>query len=97
LLYSFFWVIPPASQFYVPTFWKPMFPGSVPKRRNKIQTPGNYPKERIQHSQYGESWKSRTTNFYLYYLGGSVGRNYSFVRAGLLSNISLSSYWFLFK
>jgi hypothetical protein len=26
----------------------------------KIQTPGNYPEENIQHSQHGESLKSRT-------------------------------------
>jgi len=26
---------------------------------HKIQTPGNHPKERIQHSQQGESMKSR--------------------------------------
>jgi hypothetical protein len=26
----------------------------------KIQTPGNYPEESIQHSEYGESLKSRT-------------------------------------
>jgi len=26
----------------------------------KIQTPGNYPEERIQHSEQGESLKSRT-------------------------------------
>jgi len=25
----------------------------------KIQTPGNYPKENIQHTEHGESWKSR--------------------------------------
>jgi hypothetical protein len=25
----------------------------------KIQTPGNYPEERIQHSEHGESLKSR--------------------------------------
>jgi hypothetical protein len=25
----------------------------------KIQTPGNYPEERIQHSEHGESSKSR--------------------------------------
>jgi hypothetical protein len=30
----------------------------VPKRRhNKIQTSGNQPKERIQHSQHGEKFK----------------------------------------
>ena len=27
---------------------------------HKIQTPGNLPKERIQHSEHGESLKSRT-------------------------------------
>jgi len=33
---------------------------SVPKRRHiKIQTPGNHPQEKIQHSQHGESVKSR--------------------------------------
>ena len=36
---------------------------SVPKRRyRKIQTPGNRPKERIQHSQHGESLKSRVNS-----------------------------------
>jgi hypothetical protein len=29
------------------------------KTAHKIQTPGNYPKERIQHSEQGESLKSR--------------------------------------
>ena len=28
----------------------------------KIQTPGNYPEESIQHSEYGESLKSRRVN-----------------------------------
>jgi hypothetical protein len=32
---------------------------SVPKRRHKIQTPGNLPKEGMQHSKQGESLKSR--------------------------------------
>jgi len=27
---------------------------------HKIQTPGNYPEESIQHSKHGESLKSRT-------------------------------------
>ena len=27
----------------------------------KIQTPGNYPEENIQHTEHGESLKSRTT------------------------------------
>jgi hypothetical protein len=29
----------------------------------KIQTPGNHPKERIQHSEQGKSLKSRTLMF----------------------------------
>jgi len=33
---------------------------SVPKRRvYKIQTPGNYREENIQHTEHGESLKSR--------------------------------------
>jgi len=36
---------------------------SVPKRRHKIQTPGNYPEESIQHSEHGESFKSRRPVF----------------------------------
>jgi hypothetical protein len=28
----------------------------------KIQTPGNYPEESIQHSEHGESLKSRKAN-----------------------------------
>ena len=31
----------------------------------KIQTPGNYPQESIQHSEHSESLKSRTTFFFL--------------------------------
>ena len=27
---------------------------------HKIQTPGNYPEERVQHSEHGKSLKSRT-------------------------------------
>ena len=30
----------------------------------KIQTPGNYPKESIQHTQHGESLKLRTVRSY---------------------------------
>jgi len=29
----------------------------------KIQTPGNYPKENIQHTEHGESLKSRIAYF----------------------------------
>jgi len=31
----------------------------------KIQTPGNHPEERIQHSEHGESLKSRIKIFFL--------------------------------
>jgi hypothetical protein len=29
----------------------------------KIQTPGNYPEEKIQHTEHGESLKSRIDQF----------------------------------
>jgi hypothetical protein len=32
----------------------------------KIQTPGNYPEESIQHSEHGESLKSRMLGGYSY-------------------------------
>jgi hypothetical protein len=32
----------------------------------KIQTPGNYPEENIQHTEHGESLKSRTLNSCLF-------------------------------
>jgi len=31
----------------------------------KLRTPGNYPEESIQHSEHGESLKSRTIHYYL--------------------------------
>jgi len=31
----------------------------------RIQTPGNYPEESIQHSKHGEGWKSRILLTYL--------------------------------
>jgi hypothetical protein len=31
---------------------------------HKIQTPGNYPEENIQHTEHGESLKSRIFHFY---------------------------------
>ena len=31
----------------------------------KLQTPGNYPKESIQHTEYSESLKSRTINLFV--------------------------------
>ena len=33
----------------------------VPKRRHKIQTPGNHPKERMQHSQHSKTMKPHLT------------------------------------
>jgi hypothetical protein len=32
----------------------------------KIQTPGNYPEENIQHTEHGESLKSRTDRMFLH-------------------------------
>jgi len=29
----------------------------------KIQTPGSHPKERMRHSEHGESWKWRKISF----------------------------------
>jgi hypothetical protein len=68
----------PASEFYMPTFrnplsvpssWKMNIEQSVCSETSayKIQTPGNYPEESIQHSEHGESFKSGTH---------SVGPNY---------------------
>ena len=37
----------------------------------KLQTPGNYPKENIQHTQHGESLKSRKTKTLLRVRTGS--------------------------
>jgi len=58
------------SEFYVPTFWNTLsFPSSSTTYgdgieysktwAHKIQTLGNHPKERIQHSECGKSLKSR--------------------------------------
>ena len=41
----------------------------------KLQTPMYYPKESIQHTEHGESLKSRITTFCLY----SAGMQYNFV------------------
>jgi len=38
---------------------------------NKIQTPRNYRKENIQHTEHGESLKSRKRNFVYRVQGGS--------------------------
>jgi hypothetical protein len=57
----------PGSEFYVPMFRNTL---SIPSlwvvqelayntNEDKIQTPGNHPKERIQHSKHDESLRSR--------------------------------------
>jgi hypothetical protein len=35
---------------------------------HKIQTPGNHPEENIQHTEHGESLKSKIDMIHLYYL-----------------------------
>jgi hypothetical protein len=74
-LYAFFWVISPASEFYMPTFRNTVLSsylsayedGTDRVFRNVgiyiIQTLGNYPEESIQHSEHGESLKSRIQAF----------------------------------
>jgi hypothetical protein len=55
----------PASEFYVPTVWNILPPMKMEQTEcsktsaYRIQTPGNYPEERIQHSEHGKSLKSR--------------------------------------
>ena len=63
----------PASEFYMPTFRNTLsVPSSQADRYEgsetsayKIQTPGNYPEESIQHTEQGESLKSRMILIYL--------------------------------
>jgi hypothetical protein len=53
------------SEFYMPTFRNTLFHLQVEetecseKSAYKIQTPGNYPEEIMQHSEHGESFKPR--------------------------------------
>jgi hypothetical protein len=43
----------------------------------KIQTPGNYPEESIQHSEHGKSFKSRThANLYLLLFHSGMMKNW---------------------
>ena len=39
----------------------------------KIQTPGNYPEEIIQHSEHGECLKSRTEELFVILIQGTLG------------------------
>ena len=54
----------PASEFYMPTFLRNYLPMKMEQTEcsetsaYKIQTPGNYPEENIQHTEHGESLKS---------------------------------------
>jgi len=73
-----------ASEYYMPTFWNTLFvPSSwvgryLPAYEDgtgcsetsacKIQTPGNYPEESIQHSELGEILKSRILIMLFYLL-----------------------------
>jgi len=49
----------------------------------KLQTPGNYPKESIQHTEHGESLKSRTVKM-------------CFIKQKVVQNIYTYSAKFLF-
>ena len=59
-LYAFFWVIPRRLNFICRHF------GTLFHLHRQVggtecsETPGNYPEESIQHSEQGESFKSRT-------------------------------------
>ena len=69
----------PASEFYTPTFRNTLFhlhrqvgayeDGTECSETSayKIQTPGNYPEENIQHTEHGESFKSRMMLYSLSY------------------------------
>ena len=56
MLYAFFWVIPRHLMVEQTECSK--------TSTYKIQTPGNYPEESIQHSEHSESLKSRILHFY---------------------------------
>ena len=65
---------------------------------DKIQTPGNHPKERIQHSQHGASLKSRIIFFFVPFVDGGFSfenlwgwsnrKNASFFKIILLLNVN---------
>ena len=38
----------------------------------KTQTPGNYPEESVQHSEHGESLKSRLIQYCFYYVSAAI-------------------------
>jgi len=57
----------------------------------KLQTPGNYPKESIQHTGHGESFKSRKKTF----TSSGIRRRVDKLRRRLLSPSSESNTFFL--
>ena len=70
MLYAFFWVIPRHLNFIcqhsgtlsVPSSYLPAYKDGTECSETsayKIQTPGSYPEESIQHSEHGESLNSR--------------------------------------
>ena len=66
----------PVSEFYMPTFRNTIFvPSSYPAMKMEqtecsetsaytVQMLGNYPEESIQHSEHGESLRSRKLNLF---------------------------------
>ena len=66
-MYSIFWVIPRRLPIFRDTLMKMEHTECSETSVHKIQTPGNHPKERIQHSEHGESLKLRKS---FYVLGG---------------------------
>ena len=81
VLYSFFWVITRHLNFICRRFGTlcSIFIDRVNKAHKggtkrfetstyKIQTTGNHPKEKIKHSQHGESLKSRSVVFNTYFI-----------------------------
>jgi hypothetical protein len=74
MLYALFWVIPRRLKFICRRFGtlfhllhlRAYEDGTECSETStyKIQTPGNYPEELIQHSEHGESLKSRICNMF---------------------------------
>ena len=73
MFYSFFWVIPAASECDVPTFRNTLFRlkgpiyedgTGVPKRRNiKFRRQGNQPKERIENKEKSDGQLSEEMRY----------------------------------
>jgi hypothetical protein len=66
MLYAFFWVI---LHTYPPMKMEQTECSET--LAYKIQTPGNYPEESIQHSEHGQSLKSRIVHVVCFLLGNS--------------------------